>query len=148
ALCEDIEKRFEAMRAAREKALPGREHIAPGGAFYACVRLCEAGDERGVQEFLQAIARHRKVDVTWAGKGFVRVSLGGNLQGDDKSYQRFAKALEVYLALLAKYWENFEAGGRDVGQLDALFGDLSALLADLQPLLELHPAQKKAIASP
>jgi aspartate/methionine/tyrosine aminotransferase len=152
ALCEDIERRFEAMRAAREQALPGRDHIAPGGAFYACVRLCEPGDERGVHEFLQSIARHRKVDVTWAGKGFVRVSLGGHLQGDDESYARFAKALQVYLDLLAKYWEQFEAGGRDVGKLDALFagqGDpLAPMLADLQPLLELHPAKKKAIASP
>ncbi|HUJ27828.1 MAG TPA: hypothetical protein VLW85_17510, partial [Myxococcales bacterium] len=136
-ICEDIEQRIAAFHAAREKALPEQEFIPPAGAFYACVRLCPDGDERGVQEFLQAIARHRKVDVTWAGRGFVRISLGGELPGDAKGYERYAKALEVYLGLLARYWQAFEQTERDVGKLDALFA--APLLDDLQPLVDQEP---------
>lgn len=152
-LCDDVEKRILAFTRARERAVPGREHIEPEGAFYACVRLCPPGDERGVAEFLQAIARHRKVDVTWAGAGFVRLSLGGSLPGDEKGYERYGKALEVYLGLLVRYWDLFEASGRDVASLDAMFtppgADAKAsLLADLAPLLLAHPEKKKARATP
>ncbi|HEY6909387.1 MAG TPA: aminotransferase class I/II-fold pyridoxal phosphate-dependent enzyme [Myxococcales bacterium] len=141
-LCDDVEKRYRAL----EEALEGREHIAPGGAFYGCIRLCPPGDDRGVAEFLGAIARHRKVDVTWAGRGYVRVSLGGNLPGDEAGYRRFAGALGVYLRLLAKYWEQFEAAGRDVSRLESLFAEDP--LPDLQPLLELQPPRKRAQPAP
>jgi hypothetical protein len=152
-LCEDVERRIEAFERARAEAFAGREHISPEGAFYACVRLAPPGDERGVPEFLAAMARHRKVDVTWAGKGFVRLSLGGSLPGDEKGYERYETALTVYLGLLARYWERFEAAGRDVAALDGLFtppGEdaLALLKADLAPLLQAHPPQKKALALP
>ena len=117
----DVQRRIDALIAAHEAPLPDAELITPTGAFYACIRLAREGDERGVHDFLRAIARHRKVDVTYAGHGYVRVSLGGQLSGDDKGYERFEKALEVYLGLLPRYWERLRSGGRDVGQLDALF---------------------------
>jgi len=106
-----------------------------------------------VREFLQAIARHRKVDVTWAGQGFVRLSLGGRLEGDEQGYQRFGRAVEAYLCLLKRYWERFEASGRDLGKLDALFVNgaedpLGPLFDDLEPLLALQPASKRAMAMP
>jgi hypothetical protein len=152
-LCEDVERRIEAFERARNAACPDREHIAPEGAFYACVRLCPPGDERGVPEFLEAMARHRKVDVTWAGRGFVRLSLGGHLPGDDKGYERYEKALEVYLGLLGRSWDRFEQSGRDVGALDAMFAPpgedaVELLRADLAPLLAAHPSKKKALAMP
>jgi hypothetical protein len=152
-LCEDVERRVEAFERARKAALPDREHIPPEGAFYACVRLCPPGDERGVLEFLEAMARHRKVDVTWAGRGFVRLSLGGALPGDAQGYERFSKAIEVYLGLLAKTWDRFEASGRDVAGLDRLFtpenmDPIAALLSDMAPLVAAHPKKKKALAMP
>ncbi len=152
-LCEDVEQRVRAFDRARRAALPDREHIPPEGAFYACVRLCPPGDERGTAEFLAAIARHRKVDVTWAGRGFVRLSLGGNLPGDAAGYDRFSKAIEVYLSLLARYWDRFEAIGRDPARLDALFTPegvtpTAAMLSDLAPLVAAHPKKPKALAMP
>ncbi len=148
-LCDDVERRYESLR----KALGTREHIPPGGAFYACVRLCPEGDERGIPEFLHAIARHRKVDVTWAGRGYVRLSLGGSLPGDAAGYERFTAALKAYVDLLARYWEQFDGGGRDVTKLDALFcpeGEppLAAALVDLAPLLALDPKRERAPAMP
>ena len=38
-------------------ALPEGTAIEPQGAFYYCLRLCEPGDERGLQEFLCALSR-------------------------------------------------------------------------------------------
>jgi Aminotransferase class I and II len=121
--------------------------IEPQGAFYYCLRLCEPGDERGLQEFLVALSRWRKIDVTAAGAGFVRLSLGGALRGDRASYDELGQVVEVYLRLLEQYWRRFEALGRDPERLDELFsgpnGDegadpLAAALADLRPLLTIH----------
>ncbi|MGC4115497.1 MAG: aminotransferase class I/II-fold pyridoxal phosphate-dependent enzyme [Myxococcales bacterium] len=152
-LRDDVERRIEEVKGACRRALPQTEVIEPEGAFYACVRLCPPGDERGVREFLEAIARHRKVDVVWAGGGFVRVSLGGRLPGSEEGYQRFGKAVELYLSLLEKSWKRFEATGRDVAGLNKLFAGsaedpLSPALDDLAPLLEMAPASKKATPLP
>jgi hypothetical protein len=139
----DVQKRFEAFLRAAKKAAPEAEIIPPSGAFYACLRLCAPGDERGVQEFLRAIARHRKVDVTYAGKGFARVSLGGELKGDAEGYARYEKALTAYLGLLWKYWKAYDAAGRNPEKLAEIFspkgeGELETLFADLAPLLALE----------
>ncbi|MCC6525967.1 MAG: aminotransferase class I/II-fold pyridoxal phosphate-dependent enzyme [Polyangiaceae bacterium] len=136
----DIEERFAAVAAARAKAMPGAEFIEPEGAFYACVRLCPAGDDRGVQEFLRALARARKVDLTYAGRGYVRLSLGGALDGTEQGYRRYAAVIELYLGLVARYWQAFDAAGRDPAVLERLFtphgGDpVAAALDDLAPLL-------------
>jgi len=149
-LRDDLEARLSELRAARARAMPDTEYIESEGAFYACVRLCAAGDDRGVVDFLEALARHRKVDLTYAGRGFVRISLGGALHGDALSYARFGKAVELYLGLLARYWQKFDAGGRDVGALAGLFVDagadpLAAALVDLEPLWLAHPAAPRAL---
>jgi hypothetical protein len=138
----DVQRRFDAFVRAAKKAAPQAEIIPPTGAFYACLRLCAEGDDRGLQDFLRAIARHRKVDATYAGKGFVRISLGGELKGDADSYARYEKALTAYLGLLWKNWQDFCAAGRKPEALNALFfpqgeGDLTALFSDLAPLLSL-----------
>ena len=138
----DVQRRFEAFINAAKTAAPEAEIIPPTGAFYACLRLCGPTDDRGVQDFLRAITRHRKVDVTYAGKGFVRISLGGELKGDSESYVRYEKALTAYLGLLWKYWKEFDATGRKVDALPGLFapggeGDLTGLFTDLAPLLSL-----------
>lgn len=140
ALCDDIERRVAAFL----DAAKDRDVIEPGGAFYGCVRLCAPDNERGVVEFLQAIARHRKVDVTYAGRGYVRVSLGGELPGGD--YEKYSKAVKQYLDLLFRYWDAYEAGGRDVGALDKLFE--GKLEEDLAPLRALHSPSKRPPATP
>lgn len=147
-LRDDVEKRLGAAleaygRVAREdqpheaaRRPPGdvQEVILPQGAFYFCVRLCDADNDKGVQEFLQALSRHRKVDMTYAGKGFVRISLGGELPGTTLGYENLGVAIEVFLRTMRKYWARFEQAGREVADLDALFaGDASppsALLGD------------------
>ncbi len=148
----DVQKRIDALIAAHGKAMGDAELIEPNGAFYACLRLTAEGDERGVHEFLRAIARYRKVDVTYAGQGYVRVSLGGRLLGDAKGYARFQNALEVYLGLLKRYWAEYEKLGRDPSRLPGLFGagkdELSSLLADLSPLLAQEPKRKAALGTP
>lgn len=144
----DVQRRFDAFVRAAKTAAPQAEIIPPTGAFYACLRLCAPGDDRGVQDFLRAIAKHRKVDVTYAGKGFVRISLGGELKGDADSYARYEKALAAYLGLLWKYWQDFCAAGRKPDALGKIFcpsgeGDLAALFADLAPLLSLEGKKAK-----
>lgn len=138
----DVQRRFDAFLNAAKKAAPDAEIIPPSGAFYACLRLCRPDDERGVQDFLRAITRYRKVDVTYAGKGFVRISLGGELKGDAESYARYEKALTAYLGLVWQYWRKFNEVDRKVDALPGLFapggeGDLKELFADLAPLLSL-----------
>ncbi len=136
----DVERRVEQATGALARALPHRETIQPRGAFYCCVRLSEPGDDRGLQAFLTALSRHRKVDLTDAGGGYVRISLGGMLRGDAASYRDLGRALEVYLGILDRSWQRFdEELGRDPARLDELFLDgedpVAAALSDLAPLL-------------
>lgn len=135
----DVEQRIQAALRARDKAMPDAQFIEPAGAFYFCVRLCPPGEDRGIQEFLRAMARARKVDVTYAGRGFVRVSLGGALDGTAQGYERYERAIELYLSLLARYWKAFDAAGRDPEALPRLLtpegsDEVAAALADLWPL--------------
>jgi len=142
----DVEQRVQQVRMALERAASaddgGAGQIEPQGAFYCCVRLCDGEDDRGVQPFLVALSRRRKVDVTYAGDGYVRLSLGGELAGDRESYDRLGLAVEVYLRVLRKYWRQFVESGRDVSALDRMFNGgadaLDALLADMWPLIEIH----------
>ncbi len=150
ALRADVEKRFEQVRAAKARALPGAEEIVPEGAFYYCVRLSSKDDERGIQEFLRALCRYRKVDLTYAGHGLVRVSLGGRLSGDDASYERLGRVVEVYLGLLQRYFQEFDKAGRDPAVLESLFrkpGEplLEGVMRDLAPLMAIHPASGKRL---
>jgi hypothetical protein len=171
ALRQDVEQRLQQARMACLRVFaegPAPELIPPQGAFYCCLRLCAPGDDRGVREFLRALARHRKVDLTYAGCGFVRLSLGGMLKGDARSYDRLGQVVEVYLRALIKYWGRFCAAERDLTQLDAIFqraddaaaGDaagsagaataganggcsdatLALIWDDLGPLVAAHPA--------
>lgn len=168
-LRQDVERRLQQARLACLRVFAAGatpEIIAPQGAFYFCIRLCAPGDDRGVREFLRALARHRKVDLTYAGRGFVRLSLGGMLKGDARSYDRLGQVVEVYLRALNKYWERFCAVDRDLEQLDALFerretpaaaaaagegaapggngasadATLALIWDDLAPLVAAHPA--------
>jgi len=146
---EDVDRRFEKMRAARAAALPGMEYIEPEGAFYACVRLDPQADDRGMQEFLMAMSRYRKIDMSYAGHGYVRLSLGGRLDGDEKSYDRYGKVMELFMTLVKRTWDQYEAAGRDPSKLpEILRGDAKdpyeAALVDLAPLFELHPQKKAA----
>jgi hypothetical protein len=146
ALRADVEKRIEQVRAARKRVMPDAEEIMPEGAFYYCFRISPRGDEQGIQEFLQALCRYRKVDVTYAGHGFVRLSLGGAIRGDDASYERFGRVVEVYLGLLARYFEAFEKTGRDTTKLEEIFrkpGEplLDGVMRDLGPLIGLHAGE-------
>ncbi|MBK8481035.1 MAG: aminotransferase class I/II-fold pyridoxal phosphate-dependent enzyme [Proteobacteria bacterium] len=124
-LREDVEQRLQQARLAYLRVFSddaqAPELIEPQGAFYCCLRLCAADDDRHVREFLRALARHRKVDLTYAGRGFVRLSLGGMLKGDARSYDRLGQVVEVYLRALIKYWQRFCACERDLGQLEAIF---------------------------
>ncbi len=143
ALRHDVEQRVRQVDQALERVLPGVAHIPPQGAFYYCVRLCDGGDDRGIQEFLCALSRHRKVDVTYAGSGYVRLSLGGELAGDQRSYERLGKAVETYLKVLFRYWKRYLEQGRDPTLVDQLFaedaGGIAPVVSDLAPLLSLHP---------
>jgi len=143
-MCSDVERRVNQARLALERAAPGQGQIEPQGAFYYCVRLCAPDDDRGVQQFLVSLARHRKVDATYAGDGYVRLSLGGELAGDPESYDRLGQVLEAYLRVLYSYWQQFCAADRDPARLDALFrgtgeSDLDGLFTDLGSLLQIHP---------
>jgi hypothetical protein len=93
----DVQQRLDQVRLARLRALPDLNVIEPQGAFYSCIRLTDEDDDRGVEPFLRALSYHRKVDVTYAGKGFVRLSLGGFIQGSGTSYDRLGQAVEIYL---------------------------------------------------
>ena len=145
ALRTDVEQRFEHVRAAHRRAWPEAEEIVPEGAFYYCLRLCDPDDDRGLVPFLQALSAHTKVDVTYAGRGLVRLSLGGMIAGTPDSYDRLGRSVEVYLRTLRKYWERFEATGRRTTELRALFKPedmtLDRVMADLGPLLEVRPSR-------
>jgi hypothetical protein len=153
-LRQDVERRVTQVRLALERALPPgssgakRTEIVPQGAFYYCVKLCDPDDDRGVQDFLCALSRWRKVDLTYAGRGQVRLSLGGELEGDPRSYDRLGLVVEVYLRILHDYWTRFCETGRDPAGLEGLFAGaagepLQAMLDDLAPLLQLHPAKER-----
>ena len=142
ALRTDVEQRFEHVRAARKRAWPQAEEIVPEGAFYYCIRLCDPDDDRGLVPFLRALAGHTKVDVTYAGQGLVRLSLGGMIAGTPDSYDRLGRSVQVYLQLLRKYWSAFDAHGRKETELQSLFPPsdmtLDRVMADLGPLLQVH----------
>ena len=105
--------------------------IVPQGAFYACVQLCNADDDRNVVPFLLALCRHRKIDMVYAGSGFARLSLGGELHGTQESYDQLGQCVATYLRLLRRYWLAFDASGRDLEQLDRLFvGDAGDSLSN------------------
>lgn len=150
----DVEQRVRQVRLALERAAPGDAapagQIGPQGAFYYCVKLCEADDDRGVQDFLCALSRWRKVDVTYAGRGHVRLSLGGELDGDPRSYDRLGLAVEVYLRVLFATWTRYVEVDRDPARLERILSgaaegkdSLQAALDDLAPLLQLHPAAER-----
>ena len=145
-LRQDVEQRVQQVDAAVQRTLPGVETIAPHGAFYYCFRICDADDDRGVQQFLCALSQHRKVDLTYAGSGFVRISLGGMLEGDAASYQRLGQVVQTYLQVMQRYWQRFCEVDRDPRRLYELLaeGGLEAALTDLAPLLGLHPAGEAA----
>ncbi len=161
-LCEDVEQRLEQVHRARQAVFPNADHIDPQGAFYVCIRLCPKGNDQGILDFLKAISRFRKVDVTLAGKGFVRLSLGGTLSGTKKGYEHFGKVIENYLYLLKKYWVRYEEAGRNPDCLERIFNTkeienpdgvkkieehtlLELALEDLLPIVQEHPFEKKAI---
>ena len=140
----DVERRVEQVREALARALPEAEVIEPQGAFYYCFRICPRQDAAGLQEFLCALSRRRKVDLTSAGGGYLRISLGGKLQGDPDSYRRLGQTVQVYLEVLGRYWRRFKELDRDPERLDQELrgnpGDaLGAALADIAPLLAIHP---------
>ena len=145
----DVEQRVRRVREALAQALPDVQAIEPQGAFYYCFKICEPGEEQGLQEFLCTLSRRRKVDLTYAGDGYLRISLGGELSGDPGSYRRLGQAVQVYLEVLGKYWQRYLALGRDTARLDQELcggedGDLlAATLADLEPLLAIHPPAKQ-----
>ncbi|MBW2734618.1 MAG: aminotransferase class I/II-fold pyridoxal phosphate-dependent enzyme [Deltaproteobacteria bacterium] len=125
------------------------QFITPQGAFYCCVRLCDPDDLRGLQEFLEAIAGARGIDFTAAGMGYVRISLGGRLAGDPKSYNRLGQTIEVCARLLKEYWERFEGLGRDSKRLPEIFCEagedpLARAISDLEPLLALRDPKELA----
>ncbi|MBN1960061.1 MAG: aminotransferase class I/II-fold pyridoxal phosphate-dependent enzyme [Deltaproteobacteria bacterium] len=143
----DVQKRIDALLCAHQKVIPDTELIPPSGAFYACFKLVQNDDNRNIHEFLNAIARYRKVDVTYAGKGFIRASLGGLVIGDYKSYIRFEKTLEVYLKILTHYWNEFEKLDRDVEKLKDLFkvggpDEMQHLLHDLEAIFTIEGYKK------
>lgn len=144
ALLADVEQRIQHVRAARDRVWPEAQEIVPEGAFYYCLRLCPPEDDRGLVPFLRALSAYTKVDVTYAGKGLVRLSLGGDIEGSKESYERLGRSVEVYLQLLRKYWTQFEAAGRKTSTLASLFGPagmtLDRVVADLDPLLQVHPS--------
>jgi hypothetical protein len=144
ALRTDVEQRIARVREARQRAWPKAEEIAPDGAFYYCLRLCDATDDRGVLPFLRELSRHTKVDVTYAGAGFVRLSLGGTIAGDAASYEHLGRVVEAYLGLLARAWAKFEERGRDPSSLPQLFAArgtfLDGVVRDLGALLDVVPA--------
>ena len=145
----DVEQRVQCVKEALGRAMPDSGTIEPQGAFYYCFRICDRDDDRGLQEFLCTLSRRRKVDLTYAGHGYLRISLGGEVSGDPESYQRLGKAVQVYLEVLDRYWRRYNELGRDPERLDRQLrgengGDaLAATLADLEPLLAIHPPARQ-----
>ena len=113
ALLGDIEQRLNQAKLAADRVASklGKplDIIEAQGAFYFCVRLSETADDQTIFDFIRAISRHRKVDVTYAGKGFVRLSLGGTLSGDAQGYEALGRVVEAYLATLFKYWNRYQS---------------------------------------
>lgn len=150
ALRHDVEQRFAQVRAARKRALPDAEEIVPEGAFYYCVRLCAGNNDRGMQDYLRILCRHRKIDVTYAGRGFVRLSLGGALAGDQASYDRLGRVVEVYLRLLQRYFAEYDKLGRDPAAFESLLRGsepmLDGVMRDLKELIDAHPKKSDRLA--
>jgi hypothetical protein len=144
----DVEQRMQQVKMALLRALPTHKTIEPQGAFYYCVRLCEPNDTRGLQEFLCALSRHRKIDLTYAGDGFVRISLGGRLEGTGKSYDKLGLVVETYLRLMNHYWQLYQEHSRNPASLEKILSQpdkdfLQTVIDDLQPLLALHPLKER-----
>ena len=131
----DSAKRSKAAIKAVEnlsQEFPGLEErcIKPKGPFYFCVKLDETGKDMGLQPFLEAIARARKIDVVPLAKGYVRFAFGGILDGNDESYELLTLAIETDLRLLLQYWEKFKearAGLNASKDLDPEFNALKQL---------------------
>ncbi|MCB9554801.1 MAG: aminotransferase class I/II-fold pyridoxal phosphate-dependent enzyme [Deltaproteobacteria bacterium] len=147
-LREDVEKRLDQTRLALLRASGQGEQltfIEPQGAFYFCVKLCDAQDTRGVQDFLEAIAEQRGIDFTYAGAGYVRGSLGGPIDGDKHSYDRLGLTVETFTRLLFEYWQRFDEANRELSALPQILGDGDQALAraaiDMEPLIASRPQQ-------
>ncbi|MFA7686096.1 MAG: aminotransferase class I/II-fold pyridoxal phosphate-dependent enzyme, partial [Candidatus Gracilibacteria bacterium] len=92
------------------KKIPGLEerYIKPEGPFYLCVEFDETKKDSGLRPFIEAFAKARGVDGVHVGKGDVRFSFGGMLDGTPESYEMLSVGFEKSLELSLRYWEEFK----------------------------------------
>jgi hypothetical protein len=144
ALRSDVELRIKQVREAKRRAWPEAPDIVPEGAFYYCIRLCPSDDDRGLLAFLRSLSAFTKVDVTYAGKGLVRLSLGGAIDGSPSSYERLGRSVQVYIEILRKHWTAYDSQGRTPSALQTIFApgnmNLDRVVADLHPLVDIYPS--------
>jgi hypothetical protein len=145
----DITRRTTAIRQALERAGFGGRFIVPEGPFYVCICLDPAGDDPSLQPFLEAMALCSSIDAVPVGKGWIRFSFGGRLDGSAAGYELLGLALETDLRLLLPSWQRYQelrsalnAAGDSDPEAHALRSllaesgdDLPQLLAAKEPLI-------------
>lgn len=92
------------------KKIPGLEerYIKPEGPFYLCVNFDETQKDSGLMPCMEAFAKARGIDGVHVGKGDVRFSFGGMLDGTPESYEMLSVWFEKVLAQALDYWERFK----------------------------------------
>ncbi len=112
----DGDKRFEAAVAAikSEKNARGEDinYLEPEGAFYVNIELDHfprsKKDPRIVQQFIEVLNKRTGVGVTQMGSThYLRLALGGKLEGDDKGYKVLENRVRIAVRTIYRYWGMF-----------------------------------------
>lgn len=81
--------------------------VASDGSFLFNIQLKHFFSYQDLEKFTQKLAEERGIAVIPYHNGFLRFSLGGYLEGTEKSYTIFNKEIQNALEIVLKYWKIF-----------------------------------------
>jgi hypothetical protein len=77
------------------------------GSYLFNLQLKDFFSYQDLEKFTKKLAGHRGISVIPYQTGFLRFSLGGFIEGSNKSYEIFSKEFENSLRIVLKYWKQF-----------------------------------------
>lgn len=136
----------EAIKSVEEELGITIDYMEPEGPFYFFMRVVDKKESPAdLDLFLPAIARFIKVDPV-PKNGYVRYGLGGELDGSQKGYELFQKAIAADIKILLKFWNDFKKNKAyfkkqiKEGKIDPSGNDITALA-----LAKTFPVGDKAL---
>ena len=83
------------------------ETLDSDGSYLFNLQLKDFFSYQDLEKFCKKLAEQRGISVIPYQTGFLRFSLGGYVEGSDKSYELFGKEFENSLRIVLKYWKLF-----------------------------------------